>query len=362
MRTGIIGQVLDFSDYVSSYSDFMGKHLSTPDLSSIRSSCYTQILQGIEHEIRDAAEAAFLESVSDMVDFSGMSFDLSATHLVAGMCYVEAAGFLRIPFRHYPDFYKTTERCDAAARLDSFVLKDVSSDSLSPRALADAISKAGMALSWVDVGARTYELCLEAISSCPGSIELIPPFLMTPEIIRIAILGNPYLALDKVPKKLLSKELLLELITTTPEALLSIEDSLVDEDLLICAVIAMPSLLLRIPGAWITEKLLAALIKRHPSLIAIIPAEMITTAMIISAVTHNPELIQSIPKSAMTPEVVHALMQMKDGALYIQNYVPAAVVRKAVKMNLVERNLDDGSIRLPNSPTKRLNISIKIEI
>ncbi|MWV14150.1 hypothetical protein F3I62_18780 [Pseudomonas sp. R-28-1W-6] len=305
MRSGVAGQLVDFSEVVANYASFAGDPLCARSLlRDVRKRLYKRRLHSFATRYsgvltaEDIAEQ-ICDSEHDVVNVYGDSLNLRGVNSEAGVEYILAVSHLNIPFSSHPGFYKTPDAIDQAIMDNPFVLSEISHKFVGAKALAVAISKAALALGMVDIRSCTYESCVDAVRSFPEVIELIPSFLMTREIVRLAMIGNPHFALRHVPLDMLDREILLEAVKSEPSFLLTLvacEGCYLDDDIVITAVSMMPSLLLMLPRQLMTKKLFSALLEHHPELISIVPVEMLTEDVAAMVVMKKPDLVEKVPR------------------------------------------------------------------
>lgn len=304
MRSGIIGELLDFSDLASAYAHFSGSSLDVESLlKQIRCNVYQRRLRSFSDKYQDLlsldelAERLCVSSEDDVVVYDD-HLNLAQVNAEAGLEFISAIAPLSIPFSEHPEFFKSREECDRAILDNPFVLHEIPAFNFSARAVANAVSKAGMALGWIDVDSRTYDLCVDAVKSFPEAIALIPRFLMSRDLVRHALLGNPYFALRHIPAELLDRDTLLEVVKSDPsfiQALLQLDPCPVDEEMVAAAISQMPSLLLLLPKRLLTKRVLMALLDAHPELFLAIPMDMLDEDLAAIVVRKRPDLIKKIP-------------------------------------------------------------------
>lgn len=304
MRSGVIGELLDFSDLASAYAHFSQDPLNVDELlHKIRHDVYKRRLRSFSEKYLDLLSLDELadrlcRSTKDSVVVYDDHLNLAQVNAEAGLEFISAVSHLTIPFSEHPTFFMSREECDRAILDNPFVLHDIPAENFSAKAVANAVSRAGMALGWLDIDSRTYELCVDAVKSFPEAIALIPRFLMNREIVRHALLGNPYFALRHVPAELLDRDTLLEVVKSDPsfiQALLQLDPCPVDDEMVAEALVQMPSLLLLLPRRLLTKQVLMAFLKAHPELFLVLPLELLDEDLVAIVVRKRPDLITKIP-------------------------------------------------------------------
>ncbi len=363
MRSGIIGELLDFSDLACAYAHFSRVDFDAESvLHQIRHETYKRRLRVFGEKYQDLlspdelAERLCLSTEDSVVVYDD-HLNLAQVNAEAGLEFIAATSHLSIPFQEHPAFFKGREACDRAILDNPFVLHDVPAAYFSAKALASAVSKAGMALGWLDVDSRTYALCVDAVKSFPEAIALIPRFLMNGEIIQHALLGNPYFALRHVPAELLDRETLLEVVKADPsfiQALLQIDPSPVDDEIVAEALARMPSLLLLLPRRLLTKRVLMALLDAHPELLVVIPMDLLDEDLAAVVVRRRPDLIGKIPVELRGVKVCAEYARHDDS--HLAAYFSARVVahfkeyRRSISIN---EEIGD----IPHSIKIRINLN-----
>lgn len=298
---GVISEILDFAQKADAYLHLSRSPLDALSiLDRIRMSVYTRRLRSTHAELGAGTPFdEFLISAaccnSDIIEIGKLQLDISQVNIEVGLEFISSVSHCRIPFADHPPFYKTPDRYSDAIIDNPFVLAEVPAHLCRPEALSAAVSRAGLALGWIDIDSRTYELCVEAVGSFAEAIAMIPGFLIDKKIARAAMLGNPYFAVNHVPSELLTEDLLKEVVDRDPAFILVLDEALVTDELVIAALLGMPSLLLKLPRHLLTTRVYQVILEKHPELLVIIPAEALNREMIVGILQKRPELIRHVP-------------------------------------------------------------------